>query len=296
MKLTAAMVPDHQLGLVVLTSNHRNEILRTLGRLTALEKAFSVCVVDNGSNDGSADAIAQYFPTVDLIRLPRNLGAAGRNFGVRRMNTRYIAFCDDNAWWECGALTRAIEILDAHPRLGVATARIILVGPGNRQDPANAQMAASPLPNTLDIPGSETIGFDAGACIMRREAFLAAGGFEPRFFFGGEEVLLAFDMQTRGWRLGYLPELQLHRYPSQVRDASTQRRLLLRNALWCCWLRRPLLSACRETLRRVHDVNSDPSLAAGLFDAVRGLPWVWRERKVLPPDVELRLRQVDQAH
>lgn len=288
-------IPDPRLGLVVLTFNRRAEILRTLSRLTALEKAYSVCVVDNASEDGSVEAIATDYPAVDVVRLPRNLGAAGRNFGVRRMNTHYIAFCDDDTWWERGALTRAIDILDAHPKLGAATARI-LVGPENREDPTSTLMAKSPLPNTLDIPGSETTGFMAGACVMRREAFLAAGGYEPRFFLGGEESLLALDMQARGWRLGYLPELVLHHYPSRLRDAAARRRLLLRNALWCCWLRRPLSSVCRETLLRLRGLRTEPGLAPGLLDAVRGLPWVWRERKVLPPDVEFRLRQVERAH
>jgi GT2 family glycosyltransferase len=287
-------LPDYRLALVVLTHNRRGEVLKTLDRLTGLERAFPVCVVDNGSDDGSADAIARDFPAVELVRLPRNLGAAGRNFGVRRMHSRYIAFCDDDTWWEEGALTRAVEIMDAHPKLGVATARI-LVGPENREDPTSTLMADSPLANTLSIPGSETTGFMAGACVMRRDAFLAAGGYEPRFFLGGEESLLALDIQARGWRLGYLPDLVLHHHPSRFRDASARRRLLLRNALWCAWLRRPAPSAWRETVRRLRELPEEPQLMRGHVDALRGLPWVWRQRRVLPSDVESRLRQVENS-
>lgn len=288
--------PDHRLSLVVLTYNRREEILRNLSRLTALERRFPVCVVDNGSTDGSADAISAAFPSVELVRLPRNLGAAGRNFGVRHMLSRYIAFCDDDTWWERGALTRAIEIMDAHPRLGVATARI-LVGASNREDQINAVMQHSPLANSLALPGTETIGFMAGACIMRRDAFLAAGGYEPRLFLGGEESLLAFDILAHGWRIGYLPEVVMHHHPSSLRDSSARRRLLLRNAIWCAWLRRPAASAWRETVRQLRPMFRQPELIGVLLEVLRGLPWIWQQRRVLPSEVEARLQQVEQlAH
>ncbi|MBS1189724.1 MAG: hypothetical protein H6R10_1516 [Rhodocyclaceae bacterium] len=280
-----------KLAVVILTYNRRQEILATLERLATCD-GIPLCVVDNGSGDGTASAVAQAFPRVRILRLERNLGAAGRNYGVRQMDAPYIAFCDDDTWWAPGALERAAEILDAYPRLAAVTARV-LVGPEGREDPTSALMARSPLPNRLGLPGTELAGFLAGACVMRRSAFLGAGGYEPRFFIGGEERLLALDLLAAGWHLGYIPELVVHHYPSRLRDAAGRRRLLLRNALWCAWLRRPLGGAWQETRRWLGQVRGDPGLLGGVMAAFLGLPWVLQNRRPVPAHVESCLRLLE---
>lgn len=280
-----------KISLVVLTHNRKEEVLRTLAKLTALPEQVPICVVDNGSSDGSGDAIAQAFPQVRLVRLASNLGAAGRNVGARQMRTKYLAFCDDDTWWEPGALTRAVELMEAHPSLAIMTARV-LVGTDNREDPASTIMAASPLPNPSRLPGTKVLGFMAGACVVRRLPFLLAGGYEARFFIGGEERLLALDLIAAGWQLAYTPELVVHHHPSAQRDPLQRRRLLLRNALWCAWLRLPLASAWRETWARLAAAGEFPVLW-GLVWALAGVPWVLRRRRVIPPLVDRALRLVE---
>src|SRR5690606_39050642 len=133
--------------VVVLTFNRRDEVLATLAGLRAnLADAPStpIIVVDNGSTDGTAQAIRQRFPDVRLVESPRNLGAAGRNLGVEQVHTPYVAFCDDDTCWQPGALQLAADILDEHPSVALVNARI-LVGPEKRTDSACAPMADSPL-------------------------------------------------------------------------------------------------------------------------------------------------------
>jgi GT2 family glycosyltransferase len=279
------------ISLVVLTHNRKDEILRTLRKLTALPERVPICVVDNGSTDGTGQAIADAFPRVRLVRLASNMGAAGRNAGARQMRTKYLAFCDDDTWWEPGALTRAVELMEAHPTLAVMTARV-LVGPDNREDPASKIMAASPLPNPSRLPGMKVLGFMAGACVVRRLPFLLAGGYEARLFIGGEERLLALDLIAAGWQLAYVPELVVHHHPSLCRDPLHRRQLLLRNALWCAWLRRPLASAWRETRARIAEAG-EPHVLWGLAWALAGLPWVLRRRRVIPPLVDRALRTLE---
>src|SRR5438093_3395665 len=97
------------------------------------------------------------FPRHEIIVLSRNLGAAGRNAGVHAVTTPYVAFCDDDTWWAPGSLARAAVLLDAYPRIAVLSARV-LVGPDQREDPACAAMAASPLPS-VGLPGRSILGF-----------------------------------------------------------------------------------------------------------------------------------------
>jgi GT2 family glycosyltransferase len=119
-------------------------LTRTLKRLTDLPERPGIVVIDNGSSDGTADAIRVRYPYVRIIALDRNLGAAGRNLGVRAARAPYVAFSDDDSWWAPGALSRASTYFASHPRLGGISARI-LVGPDERLDPTSALMARSPL-------------------------------------------------------------------------------------------------------------------------------------------------------
>jgi GT2 family glycosyltransferase len=58
----------------------------------------------------------------------------------------------------------------------------------------------------------------AGASMVRREAFVQVGGFEPRLLLGGEEELLSADFAAAGWALRYLSDLLVDHAPSPARD------------------------------------------------------------------------------
>jgi GT2 family glycosyltransferase len=291
--MTAVLTPDIDLGgrlaIVVLTHNRREQVLATLGRLSSLPERCRIWVVDNGSTDGTPAALAQRFPHVGLVRLMHNLGAAGRNAGVRAAGTPYVAFCDDDTWWAPGALACATSLLDRYPRVAVLSARV-LVGPDEREDPACRAMAGSPL-HQPGLPGPLLLGFLAGACVMRTQAFLQVGGYHQRMFLGAEEALVALDLAVRGWSVVYAQELRAHHHPAPRADASLRARRLARNALWVAWMRRPVRSALRETLAVLRRCRGMRHAVAAACAALAGLPWVLRERRALPARVE-RMRQV----
>ncbi len=283
---------DPRVAVVMITHNRCREVLCTLGHLTRLPERPPVVVVDNGSTDGTAAAVAGRFPQVDVLPAGRNLGAVGRTLGVRRVQSPYVAFADDDSWWEPGTLRRAAELFDRLPRLGVITGRV-LVGPEDREDPVCRQLEQSPLPAEPGMPGPPLLGFLAGASVVRRAAFLEAGGFRPELFLGGEEDLLAADLAARGWWLCYVPELVVHHHPSPRRDAASRRSHLVRNALWFAWLRRPLSSALRRTLHLARSAPRDRAALRGFAAALSGLPWVLRHRRVVPRAVEKGLCLLD---
>jgi GT2 family glycosyltransferase len=280
-------------SVVILSCNRAPELARTVGHMLALPERPRVVVVDNGSTDGSPALISDRFPSVQMVALEKNIGAAARNIGVERVDSAYVAFCDDDTVWAAGSLTEACTLLDAHPQVAVVTARV-LVGEEERLDEACGVMAESPLPS-VGLPGRAVLGFLAGACIFRRVAFVNAGGYEPRFFIGGEETLLALDLAAAGWSLVYADRLVVHHYPSAYRDVARRRSLLLRNALWTAWLRRPLRAALRETLYTLVRARRDQSLMDGYVEALKGLPWVMRERRVIQPQLEEMFARIEQA-
>ncbi|HEX7384106.1 MAG TPA: glycosyltransferase [Burkholderiaceae bacterium] len=285
------MTRDPRSTVVVLTHERAAEVERTLARLVELPERPRIVVVDNGSHDGTAGRIARRFPAVEVLRLAHNAGAAGRNAGAARVGTPYVAFCDDDSWWAPGALARAADLLDAHPRVAAVAARV-LVGADERLDPTCAAMAASPL-DSRGLPGPALIGFMAGAVVLRTRAFRDAGGYEPRLVIGAEEELLGLDLAARGWRIVYADAVVAHHHPSPARDARARALLHARNRLWIAGLRLRPAAAWRESvdaLRAAHGVR-----APALLAALGGLRWVLAERRPVPRQVEAMYRRVHRA-
>jgi glycosyltransferase involved in cell wall biosynthesis len=278
-------------SVVIITRDRRPELERTLDRMTALPGAPPVIVVDNASADGSA-AAAERYAGVQVIRAPRNLGAVGRNVAVDRVRTPYVAFCDDDTWWEPDAPGRAAALLDAHPRLASVTGRI-LVEPGGQEDPITPELRHSPVPAPAWLPGPALLSILAGASMLRTSAFRAAGGFSPRLWLGGEEELLALDLAAAGWWMCWHSDVVVHHQASLARDPRERRMLGIRNTLWTAWLRRPVPGAARHTMTVLRSVPRDRASAVAVARAVRGLPWVLRERRVIPPAVEAGVRLLE---
>ncbi|CAM3939305.1 glycosyltransferase family 2 protein [Bordetella tumulicola] len=268
-----------RISIVVLTYNRCEEVCRTLRGLSALPVAYPVIVVDNGSTDDTAPRIEREFPSVTLVSVGANLGAAGRNQGVVKVATPYVAFCDDDTCWMPGSLEKAVEILDAHPGISVLNARI-WVGEDARPDPACVAMASSPLPSVAGV-GPELTGFMAGASVMRTHAFRQARGYWAPFFIGGEEALLALDILAQGGTIVYAPAVQLRHWPSISRDTSLRRRLLARNALWTAWLRLPLPLALARSWHQLSFLPDWRTRFAACRDALVGWRCVRRHRRVL---------------
>jgi GT2 family glycosyltransferase len=279
----------HRVAVVIATRNRGPELLGTLTRLRALHEQPPIVVVDNGSTDGTAELVRAHHPDVQVVGLRRNRGAAARTVGARLVDSPYVAFSDDDSWWAPGALARAVQLLDRHPRLAVLAARVLL-GPGRRLDPVCQEMADSPLQPADDLPGPPLLGFIACGAVVRRDAFLEVGGFDARLGVGGEEELLALDLAARGWGLAYVDEVVAHHHPSPSRDPADRRRLLVRNALWSAWLRRPLGGAARQTAHLAALAVHQPGAWPGVLLAMGGLPWVLRERRPVSRELEAALR------
>ncbi|MDN4175471.1 glycosyltransferase [Nocardioides sp. SOB77] len=243
-----------------------------------------VVLVDNASADGTPQLVGRHHPDVEVLALTRNLAAPARNLGVEAARTPYVAFADDDSWWSPGALDRAADLLDAHPRLAVVHPRI-LVGPEERLDGLCAELARSPLPRLADLPGPPIAGFVACGVVVRRNAFLETGGFDAVVAFPGEEERVALDLLAGGWHLTYVEDVVAHHHPSPSRDPGGRRRArIARNHLLTALMRRPW----PVVLREVGSVlgGRDLPAARGLLQAVRRSPRALAARRVVPGHVE----------
>jgi len=102
--------------------------------LAALESIYSGCrdlefeviVVDNNSTDGSAAAVAEQFPNVDLIANHTNTGyAEGNNQAIHRSKFPYVLLLNPDVLIPVGALAKAVSFMEAHKEAGALGARQI---------------------------------------------------------------------------------------------------------------------------------------------------------------------------
>ncbi|MBM7088711.1 glycosyltransferase family 2 protein [Streptomyces sp. S12] len=286
--------PTRALGVVIATRNRSGRLAVTLRHLLALPERPEILVADNASTDDTRAVLARDFPEVRVLALPVNHGALARNHGARALGTPYVAFCDDDSWWAPGSLAGAADLLDRHPGLGAVTARIV-VEPDGTEDPIVRELRESPVPGPPWLPGPALGSFLAAATVLRTDAFRTAGGFHPRLWLGGEEELLAADLAADGWWLTYADHLAIHHQASVARDPTLRRRHGIRNTLWFTWLRRPPRTALRRTLALARSVPRDTTSLRAFAEATAALPWVLRERRVLPHEVESRLRLLEPA-
>jgi GT2 family glycosyltransferase len=183
-----------------------------------------VIVIGNGWVDGTAAAVRERHPGVDLIELGANRGAAARNVGVARAGTPYVGLANDS-WWAPGSLAPAADVLDSCPRVAVLAARV-LVGESQRLDPhaPNADRSAR-HPDRSSRAGR--VGFMACGAVVRRNAFLRCGGFDDIVFFVGEK-----ERGARSGRRGLCTRLRAsvvaHHHPSPVRVVDDRRPLAVR--------------------------------------------------------------------
>ena len=279
-------------AVVVVSRNRREQLAQTLPKHLALPERPRVVLVDDASTDGTAEMVRRRFPSVQVIALKRPCGGAGRNVGMRAVSEPYVAFCDDDSWFEPGALARAADLLERHPRLAVINGHI-LVGSEERDDPICEEMARSPLTRGEGQPGYPLLSFVACAVVVRRQALLEVGGFSPRFGIGGEEELLGWDLAAAGWQMSYVPDVVAHHDPPPSEGRPERRRRGIRNTLWTTWLRRPARAAALRTVREMRQFRLDVTTLRGVGEAVAGIPWVLRERRVSPPHVETMRRLLD---
>ncbi|MGV9346211.1 glycosyltransferase family 2 protein [Streptomyces spiralis] len=280
-------------GVVIATRNRSAGLAVTLRHLLALPERPEIVVADNASTDDTRALLAREFPQVRVLSLPFNRGALARTHGVRALHTPYVAFSDDDSWWAPGALARATRHFDDHPGLGLLAART-LVGPEQEPDPLNKVLADSPLGEATDLPGTQVLGFLACASVVRRTAYLDAGGFHPVLFFGAEETLLAYDLAARGWGVTHCPDVVAHHHPASG-PRPDRPAVMRRNELLTAWLRRPLPYALARTRALAADARRDPQARRALNETLTRLPAALRARRALPPHIERAARLLDTA-
>jgi GT2 family glycosyltransferase len=236
------------MSIVVLTWNGKDLLLDCLesldreirSRSDAERLETEVLVVDNGSRDGSVEAVRERFPWVELIALPRNIGfAAGNNAGLRKARGRIVVLLNNDTVVLRDGLERCARYLEAHPDVGVVGPQL-LHPDGRKQNSIHnfPSLVTELIPKVvLEIllprrfPSKrfqhrEPLDVDAvlGACLVVREEVVESVGPLPEdYFFFLEETDWCFRIRRAGWRIVHLPEARL----IHIHGAGTKKRVPL---------------------------------------------------------------------
>jgi GT2 family glycosyltransferase len=183
--------------------------------------AFEVIVVDRESTDGSAE-ILRGFPEVAVLSEPPQTGlVAGYHRGVAAARGEAYFFCNEDMWFAPDCLARLAAHLDPAGRVGAAdpwqwtydgaewihgctrftAARWAINSPHPRRA-ADFQVAAP--------AGALTPFGCAGAVLVHRDLYRAAGGWDPEFFLDAEDIDLFLRAWQRGWRCVCVPEARVY--------------------------------------------------------------------------------------
>jgi GT2 family glycosyltransferase len=255
----------------VITRNRPRELALVLDRLAALA-LDEVVVVENGATGATAEAGAEERGG-RVIRSPENLGIAARNLAADQVRGELLLMLDDDSYPCPGTLETLAAAFRANPRLAVAAGEVVDVDEQGR-------IVRSGEPGTFDwflragrrgVPqrGFPAFFFPEGACVIRRAAFLEAGGFFTPFFFACVELELTTRLLALGWDVRYFPGARFEHLKAGADRASPDAMLYhrIRNHAWYLWLRFPAPLAARRL---------PAYLAFDLVEAVyRGAPGAW---------------------
>jgi GT2 family glycosyltransferase len=119
-----------RIALVMLTFNQRDKTLECLANImTIKEPPFAVVLWDNGSQDGTVEAVRRAFPQVVAHLHCENLGVApGRNaaaeFAIERLNPTHLLFLDNDMLLEPNFVTALLQPFLEDPRVGQTQAKL----------------------------------------------------------------------------------------------------------------------------------------------------------------------------
>jgi hypothetical protein len=208
-------------SVVLPNWNGRGWLPRCLESLARQELApAEVIVVDNGSTDGSLDYLRREHPDVRIIALATNTGfARAANLGIRAASGELVALVNTDVLLAPDWLRRTTEVLGAHPGAASVAGKMLSLdrpelvydaGDVLRRDGACEQRGRFGFDDGRWDAAGEVFGACAGAALYRRDAVLAAGGFDERYFAYLEDVDLALRLRLAGWGCRYEPVVALH--------------------------------------------------------------------------------------
>lgn len=218
-------------AVIVVNWNSGNDLEKCLAALKSQTlPPKQIIVVDNASSDDSLSGIEEKFPNAELIRLDANTGFAhGNNLGAQKVNAcDWIAFLNPDAFAEPDWLENLLHAAGQNPDHAFFGSHMLRHGVADELDGTGDVYHVSGLAwrrdHGLSVSLNERVTGEvfsacAAAAMIRKDVFLAAGGFDENFNSYFEDVDLGFRIRLLGHRCLYVADAVV----AHVGSGSTQR-------------------------------------------------------------------------
>ena len=237
------------LSIVIVNWNTKKLLLDCLASIfeTVHNITTEIWLVDNASSDGSAEAVKQMYPGVNIIRNQKNLGfAAANNQAFAKMQGRYALLLNTDTVLTEGAVAEIYRFMESHPDVGMACGQLLNTDGSKQNSFANFPGLASlafgeallQLLFPKKYPGKQTAIFRPmevdsciGACLMVRAlAMKTVGRLDENYFFFLEETDWAFRMKQAGWKVCIVPSARIFHLQGQSVGHDIRSRILFYRA------------------------------------------------------------------
>ncbi len=246
---TATATPSPDFSIVLVCWNNKDYLVPCLRSLYAsqMNASFDVMVVDNGSTDGTIQALENEFPQVRVIRNLENVGLArASNQGIQETNGRYVLLLNNDTLVNGSALDALVEFLNTHPDAGAVGGE--LLNPDGTfqsgytsfssltQEFLIATGLGERLWNGYPSHGRanqvKRVDWLSSACLMvRRVAFEQVGLLDEQYFIYGDETDLQYRLKQAGWQVYYMPGVSIIHYGGRSMNRWRRRRMVYRGKL-----------------------------------------------------------------
>jgi len=201
-------------SIIVINFNGKEYVLNCLKSILKNHYSnYEVIVADNGSNDGSVEAIKKNFgnrKNFQVLSLKKNLGPAyARNQGVEKAKGKYLGFLDNDTLVHPDWIKNAIPEFEKNKKLGIVQCKLLLAKERNRIDYIGEFLGQNGFLVQIAKAGEEDKGqYDqktkilaakSAGMFIRRKTFDQIGGFDEDYFIYVEET----DLGWRSWLAGY---------------------------------------------------------------------------------------------
>ncbi|WP_020668096.1 glycosyltransferase family 2 protein [Amycolatopsis nigrescens] len=205
--------------VVVVTWRGAEHVAACLDALAAQDRPHRTLVIDNASDDGTAELLAAHPSAPRVHRLPRNTGYAGAlHAALSLVDTPLVAWLNDDAAPEPDWLGTLEDALRAAP--GTAAAGSRLEYPDGSPQSLGVRLTADGHGADVRVSG-ETFGFCGGAALLRTDALRAAGGVPAEFFCYYEDTDTAWRLRLAGWSVRTVePARVRHLHGASTRPGS----------------------------------------------------------------------------
>lgn len=193
------------ISIIIISYNTEDLIATCLESIIHInDRPKEIFVVDNASDDGSAEFVQKNYPSVHLIENRENKGFAAANNQAMKMCTgRYILLINPDTEFLPATFAPMISFLDAHPQIGLVGIKMINPD-GSEQESFSYEYPSQKTANKDLVGLKGSLAWVLGASMFARSDLLKRlGGFDESFFVYGEDQDLCLRIRKAGYEIGY---------------------------------------------------------------------------------------------